>query len=209
MKGEVWRPCLHCWTQTRFRGAYAYSFLLSACSGIHRNFRKWVAPQVYINGLHRICRIGKPAVDIVLLQVGWVLECALPQGSTLSPSLWNIYVFDLELTDHICTQYIYVDDTSFFIYGCSWEEVVEGLNRAAENVWKYCSRWRIKVNVSKCKVLGFSPGGSSPAKTLEKSVWLNGENVTVTTSYRFLCIVFDERLSFGPQCTEIRRRIRQ
>ena len=48
----------------------------------------------------------------------WSLGCGLPQGSSLSPSLWNIYVHDLQLGDSNIEQLAFADAD-----GSTWDEV--------------------------------------------------------------------------------------
>ncbi len=60
-----------------------------------------------------------------------VLGCVLPQGRSLSPSLWNVFILDLVVRIHDVVQFSFADDTSFHVCGKNWEDVISERNDTA------------------------------------------------------------------------------
>ena len=125
----------------------------------------------------------------------YVLACGLPQGSSPSTLLWNIYTHDLDFSipdNHGCganlVQTGFADDQSFHAIGGSWEEVFELLQAAATKLENYCNIWRIQLNAKKCQLLLF---GRRPASSPNITVSIQGEAVQETSAYKFLGVWFD------------------
>ena len=92
----------------------------------------------------------------------YVLASGLPQGSSPSTLLWNIYTHDLDFSipdNNGCganlVQTGFADDQSFHAIGGSWEEVFELLPAAATKLENYCNICRIQLNAKKCQLLFF------------------------------------------------------
>ena len=142
----------------------------------------------------------------------YVLACGLPQKSSPSTLLWNIYTHDLDFSipdNHGCgadlVQTGFADDQSFHAIGGSWEEVFEILQAAATKLENYCNIWRIQLNAKKCQLLLF---GRRPASSPNLTVSIQGEAVQETSAYKFLGVWFDTHLTFRKHCVEVARRAR-
>ena len=132
----------------------------------------------------------------------------LRHGETLSPFLFSVYLNDLE--DFFCqnypaggidcmssdlddTVYIYVklfllmyaDDTVIL------SETSEGLQTALNLYSDYCAAWKLKINVSKTKVVVFAKGRPG-----NFSFALNNENLEVVGEYKYLGVLFSRGGSF-------------
>ena len=97
----------------------------------------------------------------------FVSNVGMRQGKNLSPLLFSLYVNDLEvflqqngcncinLNIDICERYLkllvlmYTDDTILFANN------VEGLQNVLDNLEKYCTKWKLKVNCHKTTVTVF------------------------------------------------------
>ena len=87
------------------------------------------------------------------------------QGECLSPLLFSMFLNDIE--EHFILSglegidinmlkiflLLYADD--IVLFANSAEELQEGLNMLSD----YCKRWKLKINVSKTKVMMFRKGG--------------------------------------------------
>ncbi|EYC36122.1 hypothetical protein Y032_0930g3087 [Ancylostoma ceylanicum] len=82
----------------------------------------------------------------------------VPQGSVLSPILFNIYTMDLPKvlkTDPRISVAVYADDIKIYAsYDSSdMNEVQEKLQLSVQRMLDWADKWRIKINLSKSQVL--------------------------------------------------------
>jgi len=71
----------------------------------------------------------------------------LPQGSVLSPTLFNLYTNDLPMT--ASRKFVYADDICFASQGQSFSELESGLNSDIASISDYCAQWRLTPSVPK------------------------------------------------------------
>ena len=73
----------------------------------------------------------------------------VPQGSTLAPTLFNIYISDIPKTTS--KQCGYADDLALLVAHHTWEKVEETLNHDMQSLSEYLSRWRLELNTAKTR----------------------------------------------------------
>jgi hypothetical protein len=123
----------------------------------------------------------------------------LKQGGVLSPTLFNIYLYDLptNLVDALSSPVwldneqvnclMYADDLILL------SESKEGLQHSLNRLETYCTKWGLTVNLSKTKVIVFNKGG----KALKNIILVYKSNVVeIVGSYSYLGIVFNTSGSF-------------
>ena len=84
-----------------------------------------------------------------------ILKAGVPQGSVLSPLLFNIYVNDLESVAVGCRVFQYADDTLLVSRHVDFCKAVHILQSDVVNLMDWYSNNRIKVNPSKTKLICF------------------------------------------------------
>ena len=125
------------------------------------------------------------------------------QGDVISPNLFSVFINDLltELrankkdSDHIlCNVFAYADDLVLV------SDSEKDLQRLINIVHKWCSIWRLEVNLSKTKVVHYR--SSRRSKTQVIFSW--GERcIDITDGYRYLGVYLDEHLNFEVHCENI------
>ena len=128
----------------------------------------------------------------------------LRQGENLSPFLFTVYLNDLEAfffknypdggiecfsSEFDDTLYIYLklfillyaDDTAIL------SDSAQGLQSALNLYNNYCIRWKLKINISKSKVMVFSKGRSG-----NYNFTLNNDIIEVVNVYKYLGILFSK-----------------
>ena len=123
------------------------------------------------------------------------------QGENLSPLLFSIYLNDLEqhLFDNSCNGFKYELQTNItdiiyhFIILLYADDVVmfsqnpNDLQKSLNVFFSYCKKWRLKVNLSKTKIIIF---GSGPAKSSKLQFTYGAEIIHIVDTYDYLGIKF-------------------
>lgn len=102
-----------------------------------------------------------------------LLETGVPQGSVLSPLLFNVYVNDLETVISGCDIFQYADDTLLVSRHINFEKAVHALQLNVLKVMDWYAANRIRVNPLKTKLVCFrnplKPGFSNAPFLLHSS----------------------------------------
>ena len=77
----------------------------------------------------------------------------VPQGSTLGPVLFNIFLSDLFLVISDTDFSSYSDGNTIYVSGNSINEVISSLQEPAEKVFRWLSHNQMKGNTDKCHLI--------------------------------------------------------
>jgi hypothetical protein len=99
------------------------------------------------------------------------MQAGVPQGSVLSPALFNFYINDAP-QKHGVHLALFADDTCLFATDCK-----EGLS----SVETWCECWNIKINGHKTQGTYFSRSCRPPMSHLT----LNGRNIPFVISAKY------------------------
>ena len=130
---------------------------------------------VWHNGLrYKIFQLGLPTKIIRWLSdflVGRVIQikvdgslsskiytkAGIPQRSVLSPLLFLIYVSDMpDPKHHLNSKSQFADDTGLWARSKKASLAANRLQRNLDALWEWCTKWRIKLNPEKTKLIMFS-----------------------------------------------------
>ena len=118
------------------------------------------------------------------------ITCGFPQGSTLGPLLFLLYINDLPNSSEKLSFRIFADDTNIFFTGSNPNEVEFTMNEEIKLVLKYCAINKLSVNFKKTNYMLISSS--------KKKMHLNIHNIDCKSYIKYLGIYFDEHLQWEP-----------
>lgn len=124
------------------------------------------------------------------------IKAGVPQGSVLSPTLFNLYIADIPKTPKTRIM-MYADDTALYTSAYFAEDARAALKSHLELLMPYLSKWKIKLNASKTELLTLTRKRTNnimePPLTIENTI------ITPQTTAKYLGIVLDKTLRGYPQ----------
>lgn len=124
----------------------------------------------------------------------------LPQGSVLSPILYNVYTYDLEFslcgTSHILQ---YADDVVLYCINKSVDAATSSLSNAIVLLKMWLDKNGLDLSVAKSTAVLFSRMRMPPPVILK----YDGKIIPVKSEVKFLGLVLDSKLTGKPHCEHI------
>ena len=129
-------------------------------------------------------------------QPGYV-RTGVPQGSTLGPLLFILYINDLPSCFKHCSVNMYADDTAFYYSNREKQPVTDAINEDITNVYLWLCANKLSMHVGKTNTLLIC--NYQKIRHLDSTslnINLNEQDVTQTDSLKYLGIDIDNRFNF-------------
>jgi hypothetical protein len=119
------------------------------------------------------------------------MQAGVPQGSVLSPTLYNIYINDTPETPGVNLA-LFADDTCLYATERKEGYVLRKLQRGLDAIETWCECWNIKINEDKTQAIYFSHRIRAP----KCSLTVNGRNIPFVNDVKYLGVIFDKRITW-------------
>lgn len=122
----------------------------------------------------------------------------VPQGSVLSPTLYNLYTSDLKFPINGCELALFADDTAIYTSAKNPNKIIKKLIESADYLTSYCNKWKIKLNTAKTQAVFFTRKRGS--KWLpQRSLLINDQLIPWKNELKYLGVILDKTLTFKSQ----------
>lgn len=125
------------------------------------------------------------------------IVAGVPQGSILSPILYNIFISDLKVPTHNCEMALFADDTAIYCSAKNPSKIIRSLNDACKHLTDYCIKWKIKLNATKTQATFFSKRRCVRLLPTEEVSVLNTK-IPWKNELKYLGVTLDKSLTFRP-----------
>ncbi|KAJ3583832.1 hypothetical protein NHX12_015550 [Muraenolepis orangiensis] len=131
------------------------------------------------------------------------LKNGVPQGSVLSPMLFNVNIHDLP--DTVSRKYGYADDLAIMLSRPTWKAMEEGLNEDMDTLVAYLRRWRLQLSVGKSVAAAYHL--STREARREFQVHVDNKCLEVQQAPKYLGVRLDRTLSFKQHLEEVKAKV--
>jgi hypothetical protein len=119
------------------------------------------------------------------------MQAGVPQGSVLSPTLYNLYINYTPQTIGVNLA-LFANDTCLYATESREGYILRKVQCFLNSMSTWCERWHIKINEDKNQAVYFSHRKGPLASLLS----LNWRNIPFVNNVKYLGVIFDERITW-------------
>ena len=117
------------------------------------------------------------------------IHIGLPQSSVLSTTLFILFIKDF--INEYPIRFKFADDTALILTADDTLQLANRTEAAADNIKRWCDKWRMAVSGSKTEIVLFNYNSKDPFE-----IALNSDICKVKTSTKSLGIIIDNKTNF-------------
>ncbi|MEW8548209.1 MAG: reverse transcriptase domain-containing protein [Candidatus Thiodiazotropha sp.] len=163
--------------------------------GIQGVIWKWI--QNFLCSRTAYCHLNGAEKSVFTTELG------LPQGSVLSPLLFNLFIKDI-YQEVQSKKVKFADDGTIWRTGEKVEDLVVGIESDLMKIVEWTYKWRMKLNIDKTEFCVFSR--RSEQEIANVKVKMNGVDVKRTYFPKLLGVILDPKLNFQKHIESVERK---
>ena len=156
--------------------------------GIQRNSLRWLTSYLF-NRKQVVNANGFTSEE-------GTVTCGVPQGSTLGPLLFLIYINDINKDFFNSKIKLFADDTVLYISSSTTKIARDQLQFDLNILDIWCKKHKLSINTSKTKSVIFGTKQFNESITCDK-LSIAGDNIDFVDDYKYLGIYLEKTLSFS------------
>ena len=122
------------------------------------------------------------------------VSIGVPQGPTIGPLMFIVYINDLTTVLQSCKSCMYADDTVLYCSNVSNKTVRKNLQNNINKVQQWCDTNRLTLNVAETKIMSFM--SDHRRKTCKGyRIYMKGVLIEEVDSYKYLGTFLDNKLT--------------
>lgn len=162
--------------------------------GLTGNLPKFI--QNFLENRKTSVRLGN------IISPPYAVNVGVPQGSVISPTLFNIMINGIIQNSTEIDYSLYADDCAIWVRRRTIQECITVLQSTLDSVMQWSQNWGLGLSSTKTKAMIFTRRRRYPKPSLS----LNGSPLSFVTSYRFLGIIVDHKLTWKNHIYSLRDR---
>ena len=131
------------------------------------------------------------------------MQKGTPQGSVISPTLFNIMVNDINKGDNTTKIAMYADDCVLWKSGKNLKHITKSAQSSLDHLYSWTKDWGITISTKKTVAIHFRKGNNHIARPELK---VNSTIVPFVNSHMFLGITFQSTLSWIEHVNNLTQR---
>ena len=153
--------------------------------GIRGPVLSWI--KSYLKDRKQCVKIGSSYSNMNVINIG------LPQGSSISPILFLLYINDLVNVSDLFNVLLFADDTTLCASGVNFSELVDSVNSELNKISDWMASNRLSLNIDKtCAIIS----SNCDYNIIINPIVFNSNLVTIEPYAKFLGLFVDSDLNF-------------